>query len=344
MHSLSKGEFIGRFSIGLEDIYDIRGGKNHSEFFIQLKSYVTPGTIYRYDFDEPNANLTLFREEKLNLNGFNRDNFEEKQVFYSSRDGTKIPMFIVQKKSSNSGPKPTLLYGYGGFYNGEFPTFDVAWLFFIDSFDGILAVANIRGGDEYGDRWHDAGSLFNKQNSYDDFQAAAEYLIEQKYTEAKKIAIEGESNGGLMIGVCINQRPDLFGAAVARFGAMDMLRYHKFTIGAAWLSEFGSSNVKKHFENLKKFSPLHNVHTPNSTENQYPATLLITSQHNYRVSPLHSLKFAATLQYAVQANKFQKNPILLRVYGGEKTKSKLIDEETDILTFLYRTLRIESKI
>lgn len=350
MHSLETGKLIRRFSLDIGNIDEISGRKNQSEFFFQLKSFLTPGIIYRYDFAEPNANLTVYREVKLNLDGFDKNNFDLKQVFYLSRDGTKIPMFIVQKKSTKTGPKPTLLYGYGGFSIPYTPLFQPSWLFFVNSFDGILAVANICGGGEYGEKWHDAGRLLNKQNVFNDFQDAARYLVEQKYTEHKLIAIQGESNGGLLIGACINQRPDLFGAAVAQVGVMDMLRFHKFTIGAAWISEFGDPEEEIHFENLLKYSPLHNVHKPNNTKNQYPATLITTADHDDRVSPLHSLKFAATLHHAVQGNEYQKNPILLRVYsdaghGGDgKPTSKAIDADTDILTFLYRALHLKNVI
>ena len=195
---------IRQFPLEIGDIAEISGSKNESEIFFKLKSFLTPGIIYRYDFSKPSADLTVFREVKLNLDGFDKKNFEVKQVFYPSRDGTKIPMFIVQKKSSNSGPKPTLLYGYGGFLISSSPTFKPNWLFFVNSFDGILAVANIRGGGEYGDKWHDAGRLLNKQNVFNDFQDAAKYLVEQKYTVKEKLAIHGRSNGGLLVVACIN--------------------------------------------------------------------------------------------------------------------------------------------
>lgn len=325
------------------------GDKKYSEFFFKLQSFLSPGTIYRYDFTYPDIEPTVYREVKLNLNGFNKNDFSVQQVFYSSYDGTKIPMFIVQKKTNDNGPKPCLLYGYGGFNYPLQPSFDEDWLFFINNFNGILAVANIRGGGEYGDKWHDSGRLLNKQNSYDDFQAAAEYLIRKKFTKTTKLAIEGASNGGLLVGVSINQRPDLFGAAVAKVGVMDLLRYHKFTIGAAWTSDYGNPDEHIHFDNLWKISPLHNVHAPNSTKYQYPATFITTADHDDRVSPLHSLKFAATLQYSIRENKFQKNPILLRVYskaghGGGKPISKKIEESSDVLTFLYRALHISTSI
>lgn len=219
----------------------------------------------------------------------------------------------------------------------------------MNSFDGIFALANIRGGGELGERWHDAGRLLNKQNGYEDFQAAAEYLIEHKYTEARSIAIQGASNGGLMVRACINQRPDLFGAAMPQVGVMDMLRYRKFTVGNEWTPEYGNPKEEVHFENLRKFSPLHNIHTPNSTEYQYPATLILTGDHDDRVVPLYSLKYAAALQHAVRENQYQKNPVLLRVYsdaghGDGKPISKMIEEDTDIMTFSYRALHIETEI
>lgn len=291
------------------------------------------------------------REVKLQLDGFDKNNYVVEQVFYPSRDGTKIPMFIIQKKeaSASKAAKPCLMYGYGGFNISLQPSFSVTLPMFIDVFNGVLAFPNIRGGGEYGEKWHNGGRLLNKQNGFDDFQAAAEYLVSHKYTEYKKIAIQGGSNGGFLVGACINQRPDLFGAAVAQVGVMDLLRFHKFTIGHAWISDYGNPDEKVHFENLLKLSPIHNVRTPTSSDNQYPATLITTADHDDRVSPLHSLKFAATLHHAVKDNEFQTNPILLRVYskaghGAGKPTAKKIEETTDILTFLYRSLNVEAEI
>lgn len=350
VHSLETGKVIRRFPFGIENILDISGRRSQSEIFIQVQSFLSPGIILRYDFAQPTTNLTVYREMHLNYDGFNRNDFDAKQVFYPSQDGTKIPMFIVQKKSApiNARPKPTLMHAYGGFASSIFPAFSESVLFFANSFDGILVIANIRGGGEYGSKWHEGGCLLNKQNSFDDFQAAAEYLISHNYTVARKISILGASNGGLLVGACINQRPDLFGAAIAQVSVMDMLRYQKFTVGSSWISEYGSPDDEIYLENLRKFSPLHNIRTPNSTEYQYPATLITTADHDDRVSPLHSLKFAATIQHAVQGNSHQTNPILLRVYsnaghGGGKPISKRISEETDFITFLYRALRIETE-
>lgn len=349
MHSLETGKLIRKFPLEIGQIVAFSGDKKYSEIFYQLVSFLTPGTIYQYDFAQPDIEPTLLREVKLNLDGFDKNNFTVEQVFYPSRDGTKIPMFIVQKKTENKGPKPCLLYGYGGFNISLQPTFSVTLLFFIDAFNGILAFPNIRGGGEYGEKWHNGGRLLNKQNGFDDFQAAAKYLVEHKYTEHKSIAIQGGSNGGLLVGACINQRPDLFGAAVAQVGVMDMLRFHKFTIGHAWISDYGNPDEKVHFDNLYKFSPVHNVRSPDSLENQYPSTLILTADHDDRVSPLHSLKFAAALHNAVKDNEYQKNPILLRVYskaghGAGKPTAKKIEEATDILTFLYQSLHIDAEI
>lgn len=349
MHALDTGKLIRKFPLEIGQIVSFSGSRKHSEIFYQLVSFLTPGTIYRYDFAKPEVEPSLLREVKLNLEGFDKNNFIVEQVFYPSKDGTKIPMFIVQKKSDKKGPKPCLIYGYGGFNISLQPTFSVTLLFLIDAFDGILAFPNIRGGGEYGEKWHNSGRLLNKQNGFDDFQAAAEYLVQKNYTEPKKIAIQGGSNGGLLVGACINQRPDLFGAAVAQVGVMDMLRFHKFTIGHAWISDYGNPDEKVHFENLYKFSPLHNVRSPNSTEQQYPSTLILTADHDDRVSPLHSLKFAAALHHAIKDNLYQKNPVLLRVYnkaghGAGKPTAKKIEEATDILAFLYQALHIEATI
>lgn len=196
---------------------------------------------------------------------------------------------------------------------------------------------------------HNSGRLLNKQNGFDDFQAAAKYLVQNNYTEPKRIAIQGGSNGGLLVGACINQNPALFGAAVAQVGVMDMLRFHKFTIGHAWISDYGNPDEKVHFDNLYKFSPLHNARSPNSTEQQYPSTLILTADHDDRVSPLHSLKFAAALHHAIKNNQYQKNPVLLRVYskaghGAGKPTAKKIEEATDILAFLYQALHIDATI
>ncbi|XP_031639763.1 prolyl endopeptidase-like [Contarinia nasturtii] len=348
VNSLKTGKLIRMFPLEIGTVIGFEGNHKSSEIFYQLVSFLTHGIIYRYDFATPHTEPTILSEIKLNVPDFDRNNYKVEQVFYPSLDGTKIPMFIVQKKTESKQHKPALLYGYGGLNSRLLPVFHLPYFFFVHEFDGILAIPNIRGGGEYGRNWHEAGRLLNKQNVFDDFQAAAKYLVEHKYTVHEKIGIKGASNGGLLVGACINQRPDLFGAAVAQVGVLDMLRFHKFTIGHAWISEFGNPDEKIHFENLYKYSPLHNIHAPNSTANKYPSTLIQTGDHDNRVSPLHSLKFTAELQYKVKNNEFQKNPILLRVYsktghGAGKPTAKKIEEETDVFTFLYKALQINAE-
>lgn len=340
---------IRNFPLEIGQIVAFSGHKKHSEVFYQFVSFLTPGTIYQYDFNKADVEPSVLREIKLKLDGFNKKDYAVDQVFYSSKDGTKIPMFIVQRKSDQKTPKPCLLYGYGGFNISIQPTFSVSLLMFIDAFDGVLAFPNIRGGGEYGEKWHNSGRLLNKQNVFDDFQTAAEYLIENKYTVKNKLVIQGGSNGGLLVGACINQRPDLFGAAISQVGVMDMLRFHKFTIGHAWISDYGNPDEKENFENLYKYSPVHNIKAPTDIKHQYPATLILTADHDDRVSPLHSLKFAATLHHNISECENQKNPVLLRVYskaghGAGKPTTKKIEEATDILTFVYKALGLNIKI
>ncbi|KAH8246746.1 hypothetical protein KR038_004450 [Drosophila bunnanda] len=347
VNSLTDGSLVRVFDLDIGTIVGTSGEKRYSEIFYNFSSFLNPGSIYRFDFKTPDQAPTLFREIKLNLEGFRREDYAVEQIFYSSKDGTKVPMFIIRKKRDSIEPRPCLLYGYGGFNISMLPSFGLSGLMFIDTFDGVLAYPNLRGGGEYGEKWHNGGRLLNKQNVFDDFQTAAEYLIANKYTTKDRLAIQGGSNGGLLVGSCINQRPDLFGAAVAQVGVMDMLRFHKFTIGHAWCSDYGNPSEKEHFENLYKFSPLHNVHTPRGSDKEYPSTLILTADHDDRVSPLHSLKFIAALQDAVRDSEFQKNPLLLRVYqkaghGAGKPTSKRIEEATDILTFLSKSLNVDA--
>ncbi len=263
---------------------------------------------------------------------FNPDDFETKQVFYTSKDGTKVPMFIMYKKGIKmDGTNPTLLYGYGGFNINLTPSFSISRIMFLER-GGIYAIANLRGGGEYGEAWHQAGMLEKKQTVFDDFIAAAEYLISEKYTSKSKLAINGGSNGGLLVGACITQRPDLFKVAIPAVGVLDMLRYHKFTIGWGWAVEYGSSDKKEQFEYLVKYSPLHNV-----KENvAYPATLIMTADHDDRVVPAHSFKFAATLQ---EKAKKEGTPLLIRIdskagHGAGKPTTKLIEDASDMYAFI----------
>lgn len=297
--------------------------------FYSFTSFTQPSTIYSYDIFSNTSKI--YNTPKLS---FNSDDYETKQVFYKSKDGTKIPMFITMKKGVTlNGNHPVYLYGYGGFNISITPGFSPQMAVFLEA-GGIYAVANIRGGGEYGTEWHRNGTKLKKQNVFDDFIAAAEYLIENKYTNASKIAISGRSNGGLLIGACMTQRPDLFKVALPAVGVLDMLRYHKFTIGYAWAGDYGRSDEKDQFPNLLSYSPLHNVKAV-----EYPATMVLTADHDDRVVPAHSFKFAAELQSKAQG----KNPVLIRIdvnagHGAGKPTSKTIDEWADVWTFTFHHL------
>ncbi len=307
------------------------GGKQaDTECFYSYTSFTTPGTIYRYDFASQTS--LVFRAPKVD---FDPSQYETKQIFYHSKDGTRVPMFLVYKHGLKlNGNNPTLLYGYGGFDISLTPSFSVsrvAWL----EMGGVYALANLRGGGEYGEAWHQAGTKLRKQNVFDDFIAAAEWLEANHYTSPKKLAIQGGSNGGLLIGACMTQRPELYGAALPAVGVMDMLRFQKFTIGWAWCSDYGSSDNPEDFKSLYAYSPYHNL----KPGGHYPATLVTTGDHDDRVVPAHSFKFAARLQ----ADNASQNPTLIRIetkagHGAGKPTSKQIEEQTDILAFLTKVL------
>jgi prolyl oligopeptidase len=300
--------------------------------YYSFTNFSTPGAIYR--FDVATRTSTIFKQPKVKAD---LGRFETSQVFYTSKDGTRVPMFLTHRKGLKlDGSNPVLLYAYGGFDIPETPSFSVANLVWMEM-GGVYALANLRGGSEYGEAWHQAGMLANKQRVFDDFIAAAEWLIEKRYTSREKLSIYGGSNGGLLIGAVLNQRPDLFGAAVPAVGVMDMLRFHKFTIGWAWTSEYGSSDDPKMFPVLLKYSPLHNI-KPGTC---YPPTLIITADHDDRVVPAHSFKYAATLQTAQGC----ANPILIRIetragHGAGKPTSKQIEEAADRLAFLTKALKM----
>jgi len=309
------------------------GGKRKDhETFYTYSSFNAPPAIYRYDMKTGKSEL--FREAKVK---FDASLFEVKQVFYNSKDGTKVPMFIVHRKGLKlDGNNPTLLYGYGGFNIPMTPGFSVARLPWLEM-GGVYVVANLRGGSEYGEAWHEAGTKLKKQNVFDDFIGAAEWLIANKYTQPSKLAIQGGSNGGLLVGAVLNQRPDLFGAALPAVGVMDMLRFPKFTIGWAWTSDYGSPDNPEEFKAIYAYSPLHNV----KTGAKYPATMVTTADHDDRVFPAHSFKYAAALQEAQGGNA----PILIRIetkagHGAGKPTTKQIEEQADIYGFLVKSLGV----
>ncbi|WP_316807614.1 prolyl oligopeptidase family serine peptidase [Pedobacter agri] len=304
--------------------------KEDKEFFYSFSNFTTPGTIYRYDIAK--AESTLYKKSELK---FNTDNYETKQVFYPSKDGTKVPMFIVHKKGIKlDGNNPAYLYAYGGFQVSLTPGFSLSRMLFLEK-GGIYVQPSLRGGSEYGEAWHKGGMLGKKQNVFDDFIAAAEYLIKEKYTNPSKIAISGGSNGGLLVGACMTQRPELFKVALPAVGVLDMLRYHKFTVGWGWAVEYGTSDKKEDFDYLIKYSPLHNI----KTGVNYPATLITTADHDDRVVPAHSFKFAATLQEKYKG----ENPILIRIetkagHGAGKPTTKMIEEASDVWSFVFQNL------
>ncbi len=306
------------------------GDKDEDQFYYAFTSFTYPTTIYSYDI--PTGQQTLFFKTDAK---FNPDAFELKQVFYTSKDSTRVPMFILYKKDIKlNGKNPVLLYGYGGFNIAETPYFSTSLIALLE-YGAVYAVANIRGGNEYGETWHKAGMLLNKQNVFDDFIAAGEYLVKEKYTSPEKLGIYGGSNGGLLVGACMIQRPDLFKVAIPEVGVMDMLRYHKFTVGFGWVPEYGSSEDSVNFRNLYAYSPLHTL----KDGVEYPATLVTTSDHDDRVVPAHSFKFIATLQEKHKG----KNPVLIRIetragHGAGKPVSKMIEETADKWAFfLYNT-------
>ncbi len=319
---------------GIGSVDSFSGKKEDSKAFYSYTSFNTPGEIYQYDFEEKESSLYFRPEVK-----FNPDDFEVKQEFYPSTDGTKIPMFIVHKKNIElNGKTPTLLYGYGGFNISLTPSFSTLRMTFIEN-GGIFALANLRGGGEYGEEWHKAGTKLKKQNVFDDFISAAEYLIASKYTNSEHLAIMGGSNGGLLVGAVINQRPDLFKVALPAVGVMDMLRFHKFTIGWAWAGDYGTSEDNKEmFEYLYRYSPYHNI----INGGKYPAVLVTTADHDDRVVPAHSFKYIARLQ---EYNKGSL-PVLIRIdtnagHGSGKPTNKVIEEYTDSLLFLFHHLRMD---
>ena len=336
IHELD-GTFVREISLpAIGSVGSLSGEREDNEMFYAFTSFTYPTTIFRYDFKSGQSEI--FRAPEID---FDASKYVTKQVFYSSKDGTRVPMFIVHKRSlPMDGNNPTYMYAYGGFNISMTPSFSISNLAWLEQ-GGIYAMPNLRGGGEYGEKWHAAGMLEKKQNVFDDFIAAAEYLIREGYTSTPKLAIAGGSNGGLLTGASITQRPDLFGAAIVAVGVLDMLRYHKFTIGWAWASEYGSSDNPEQFEFLRKYSPLHNIEAGTS----YPPTLITTADHDDRVVPGHSYKFASALQAAQGGNA----PVLIRIetkagHGAGKPTSKIIESEADKWGFLMKVLGVELKM
>ncbi len=315
---------------GLGTAAGFTGKRKERETFYSFTSFATPTEIFRYDFDK-RASQVLFKPKVK----FNPDDYVTEQVFYNCTDGTRVPMFISYKKGmKRNGQNPTYLFGYGGFDISMTPTFAPANLVWMEM-GGIFALANLRGGGEYGEKWHEAGMLHVKQNVFDDFISAAQHLINNHYTSTSKLAIGGSSNGGLLVGACLTQRPDLYGAALPNVGVMDMLRFQKFTIGWAWTSDYGSADKPDDFSFLYAYSPLHHI----AKGCCYPATMITTADHDDRVVPAHSFKFAATLQAAQGCDK----PTLIRIetkagHGAGKPTTKIIEETADRWAFLVKEL------
>jgi prolyl oligopeptidase len=328
------GKFVSEVQLpGLGTITGFNGKKGDNIAFYGFVTFRYPTTVFKYDIAANKSEVYT----RTDIN-FNPDEYEAKQVTYQSKDGTSITMFIVSRKGIKlDGKNPLMLYGYGGFNVSMTPGFSISRTIFLEN-GGIYAMPNLRGGGEYGEAWHQAGTKEKKQNVFDDFIAAAEYLISEKYTSPEKLAIMGGSNGGLLVGAVMTQRPDLFAVAIPQVGVMDMLRYHKFTIGWAWKSDFGSSETKEGFDYIIKYSPLQNLKKGVS----YPATLAFTADHDDRVVPAHTFKFMATLQ----EDNAGPNPVLVRIeskagHGAGTPTSKLIDETTDLWSFVFYNLGME---
>ncbi|OQX80897.1 MAG: S9 family peptidase [Bacteroidetes bacterium 4484_249] len=331
------GKYIEDLSLpGIGSLSGISGKKDENIAFYSFTSFTFPSTIYKYDVSKNKSEV--YRKPEID---FDIDAYETKQVFYESKDGTKVPMFLVYKKGLElNGNNPTYLYGYGGFNISLTPGFSITKLVLIEN-GFVYAMANLRGGGEYGEDWHEAGTKLKKQNVFDDFISAGEYLIKEGYTSKEKLAIAGGSNGGLLVGACMIQRPDLFKVALPAVGVMDMLRYHKFTIGWAWASDYGTSeDSEEMFKYLYNYSPVHAL----KKGVEYPATLITTADHDDRVVPAHSFKFAATLQDKHKGD----NPVLIRIdvkagHGGGKPTTKIIEEYADEWSFMMYNLGVMPK-
>jgi prolyl oligopeptidase len=332
-----KGEKLSEVQLpGLGSAGGFGGEKDDQFVFYTYTSFIYPPTIFKYEIET--GNTVLFKKAELT---FKPEDFETKQVFYPSKDGTKIPAFITYKKGLKlNGQNPTILYGYGGFNISLTPSYSSTRIPFLEQ-GGVYVMANLRGGGEYGESWHEQGMKLKKQNVFDDFIAGAEFLVRQKYTSAEKLALQGGSNGGLLVGAVINQRPDLCKVAFPAVGVMDMLRFHKFTIGWNWIADYGSSDNAEEFDVLYGYSPLHNIKSNVS----YPAVMVTTADHDDRVVPAHSFKYAAELQ--AKAGAYTNNPLLIRIdtnsgHGASNTK-KALETQADIYAFMFQNMGLTWK-
>lgn len=326
-----EGHFVANVELpGIGSIFNINADEENRRVFFSYGGFLSPVSLLYADIDT--GKTTVFKEQQL---PFDVSQFETEQVFFSSKDGTKVPMFITKKKGlPMDGSNPTLLYGYGGFNVSLTPTFSASTIEMLER-GYIYAEVNLRGGEEYGENWHKAGMLENKQNVFDDCIAAAEYLIANKYTSPSRLALHGRSNGGLLVGAVINQRPDLFAVAFPQVGVMDMLRFHKFTIGWGWIVEYGNPDVEKDFRNIYKYSPLHNI-----KEMLYPATMVMTADHDDRVVPAHSFKYGATLQEKADPSR----PVLIWIakeagHGMGTSALKVLEEKADMAVFMLKNFK-----
>ncbi|KAG2433756.1 hypothetical protein HXX76_008118 [Chlamydomonas incerta] len=349
LRQLGSGQLTKELPLpGVGSVGAMSGDRKGSELFFSFTSFTEAGALYRID-TAPGSSLepVLFRRTELKV-PHRPEDYVTKQVFVDSADGTRVPMFITHHKDTKlHGSAPTLLYGYGGFNIALTPGFSASRLAFMRGYGGVFAQANLRGGGEYGTDWRNAGSTHNKQNVFDDFQACAEYLIRERYCSPAKLTIQGGSNGGLLVAACANQRPDLYACVLGQVGVMDMLRFHKFTIGHAWMTDYGNPDRAADFSWIYPYSPLHNVRAPEGGSRQYPAVMLATGDHDDRVVPLHTLKLLATLQHNLvtgdPAASPQRNPLLARIevkagHGAGKPTQKVIDENVDLFGFAAKCM------
>ncbi|XP_054157272.1 uncharacterized protein LOC128955623 [Oppia nitens] len=343
IHRLSDGQYLWDVDTPIGTVNGISGDRDGKELFYKISSFLSPGVIYRYDFNTNPNTISIFKESKVQ--GLDITEFETNQVFFKSKDETvRVPMFLVHRKNIKlDGSNPTLLYAYGGFNINIEPGYDPLATFFIKHLNGVYALANIRGGGEYGESWHESGMKLKKQNVFDDFASAAQWLINNKYTRKDRLTINGRSNGGLLVGAVSNQRPDIIGCSLANVGVMDMIRFPNFTVGWAWTEEYGNPQTNQtEFEYILKYSPLHSII---DVPPKYPAMLVLTADHDDRVVPAHSYKFIAQLQYQL-GNKLPDTPLMIRIdtnsgHGAGKPISKWIEEYTDIVSFILNSLNID---